>query len=56
MLVGDNFFSECERFPLINWEKPVKLPWGDGRLAVFGREAESGPAISEPAYDSKEQE
>ncbi|MGA2185515.1 MAG: 16S rRNA (guanine(527)-N(7))-methyltransferase RsmG [Bryobacteraceae bacterium] len=36
MLVGDNFLRECERFSGIQWEEPVKLPWGTGRWAVFG--------------------
>jgi 16S rRNA (guanine527-N7)-methyltransferase len=36
MLVGDDFLRERGLFPAVNWEEPVKLPWGDGRWAVLG--------------------
>jgi 16S rRNA (guanine527-N7)-methyltransferase len=36
MLVGDDFLREGGQFRRMEWEEPTKLPWGDGRWAVFG--------------------
>jgi 16S rRNA (guanine527-N7)-methyltransferase len=36
MLVGDDFLRKRGGLPVFEWEAPVKLPWGDGRWAIFG--------------------
>ena len=36
ILVGEDFLQKRAQFPLIQWEEPVKVPWGENRWAVFG--------------------
>lgn len=36
MLLGESNYATLESFNSIAWSKPIRLPWGDRRLCVFG--------------------
>ena len=37
LMVGENDFSALRNDSRIAWAEPVRLPWGDRRLCVYGR-------------------
>lgn len=36
LMLGEDDFSEIQRLSDIAWKAPVRLPWGDRRLCVYG--------------------
>jgi 16S rRNA (guanine527-N7)-methyltransferase len=36
LLLGEGNFKVLESFTTIAWSEPIRLPWGDRRLCVFG--------------------
>ena len=36
LMLGEDDFSELQKLPDIAWASPVRLPWGDRRLCVYG--------------------
>jgi 16S rRNA (guanine527-N7)-methyltransferase len=36
VMLGEDDFSAIRRLPGIAWSEPVRLPWGDRRLCVYG--------------------
>ena len=42
LMLGENDFSELRTLPRIAWLAPVRLPWGDRRLCVYGEYVSRG--------------
>jgi 16S rRNA (guanine(527)-N(7))-methyltransferase RsmG len=36
LMLGEDDFSAIQSLPDIAWSKPVRLPWGDRRICVYG--------------------
>jgi 16S rRNA (guanine527-N7)-methyltransferase len=36
LMLGEDDFSAIQSFPDIAWSQPVRLPWGDRRICVYG--------------------
>ena len=36
LMLGEQDFEECKTNPRIAWTDPIRLPWGDRRLCVYG--------------------
>lgn len=36
LMLGEDDFSKLRQFPDIAWATPLRLPWGDRRLCVYG--------------------
>ena len=37
LMVGEDDFLELKKVPNIAWAEPIRLPWGDRRVWVYGR-------------------
>lgn len=37
LMVGEGDFLELKKLPNIAWPEPIRLPWGDRRVCVYGR-------------------
>lgn len=37
LMLGEDDFSLLQKYPHIAWAEPVRLPWGDRRLCVYGK-------------------
>ena len=42
LMLGEDDFSELRQLPNIAWHAPVRLPWGDRRLCVYGEYVSRG--------------
>jgi 16S rRNA (guanine527-N7)-methyltransferase len=42
LLLGETNFRLLEGYPAIAWSEPIRLPWGDRRLCVFGESVPRG--------------
>jgi 16S rRNA (guanine527-N7)-methyltransferase len=37
LMLGEDDFLELKKVPNIAWAEPIRLPWGDRRVCVYGR-------------------